>query len=186
MPWLIGRAALNFEAFDSNHMVAVGAGYQEDETQNNDDLDRWLVCGEAKFNAGPILLKGEIWYGDGVGSHFLRYDLDTFQDNSGDIKTWEAWGGWIDATYKIIPEWSITAGVGYDDPEDSGYERITKNVNGKFKRNMTIYGTTWYSLTQAVKVGAEFMWLEARRDDANGNNFKDKGTRTTLSIFYLF
>jgi len=191
MPWIIGRAALSFEALDGKHMVAVGAGYQDDKDQTTkDDLDRWLVCGEAKLNLGPVLVKGELWTGQGVDGHYLRYDLDTYRNDSGRTRVWEAWGGWIDATYKIIPEWSITAGFGIDDPDDSQYNARSRNQglsNRTFQYNYTYYGTTWYSLTEAIKVGAEFMWLEARREDpATGENYKDKGTRTTASIFYLF
>jgi len=186
MPWVLGRLAYNFEAFDGKHMVAVNAGYQRDRVENtSDDLDRWLVGGEAKLNLGPVLLKGEIWYGEGIGSHFLRYDLDRYNDN-GTFKEWEAWGGWIDATYKIMPEWSVTAGAGIDDPDDNDYERATGNLNRKFQQNVTYFANTWYSLTDAIKVGAEFMYLTADREDAGGSSFKDKGTRTTVSMFYAF
>jgi hypothetical protein len=193
MPWVMGRVAYSFEAFDGKHMVAVDGGYQADKVKNStgsdDDIDRWLVGGEMKFSLGPVLLKGEIWYGEGIGSHFLRYNLDT-EDTDSTAATsfdeWEAWGGWIDATYKIMPEWSVTAGFGIDNPDDSQYERQTGNLNRKFKENRTIFFNTWYSLTQGIKVGAEFMHLQANREDAGGNNFRDKGQRITTSMFYAF
>lgn len=193
LPWIMGRVAYSFEAFDGKHMVAANGGYQADKVKNStgddDDIDRWLVGGEAKFNLGPVLLKGEIWYGEGIGSHFLRYDLDVYDTDSTaatSFDEWQAWGGWIDATYKIMPEWSVTAGLGVDDPDDGDYNRQTGNLNRKFKENRTYFVNTWYSLTQAIKVGAEFMYLEADREKATGANFKDKGTRTTISMFYAF
>jgi len=195
-PWVVGRVAYSFEAFDGKHMVAVDAGYQADKVKNStgsdDDIDRWLVGGEAMFNLGPVLVKGEIWYGEGIGSHFLRYDLDITDTDPApapgntSFEEWEAWGGWIDATYKIMPKWSVTAGVGIDDPDDSQYERQTGNLDRKFLSNTTYYANTWYSLTEAIKVGAEFMYLETDREDAGGSSFKDKGTRTTISMFYAF
>jgi hypothetical protein len=192
-PWVVGRVAYNFELFDGKHMVALDGGFQSDKVKNStgddDDIDRWLVGGEAKFSFGPVLVKGEIWYGEGIGAHFLRYNLDTEDTDSGagtSFTEWEAWGGWIDATYKIMPEWSVTAGFGIDNPDDSQYERQTGNLNRKFKENRTIFVNTWYSLTEAIKVGAEFMQLQANREDAGGNNFRDKGTRTTISMFYAF
>ncbi|MGW8223720.1 MAG: hypothetical protein ACWGP1_16350 [Syntrophobacteria bacterium] len=193
LPWIMGRVAYSFEAFDGKHMVAANGGYQADKVKNStgddDDIDRWLVGGEAKFNLGPVLLKGEIWYGEGIGSHFLRYDLDVYDTDSTaatSFDEWQAWGGWIDATYKIMPEWSVTAGLGVDDPDDGDYNRQTGNLNRKFKENRTYFVNTWYSLTQAIKVGAEFMYLEADREKDTGANFKDKGTRTTISMFYAF
>ena len=81
---------------------------------------------------------------------------------------------------------SLTGGFGIDDPHDSHYERQTGNLNRKFKENRTIFVNTWYSLTQGIKVGAEFMHLQANREDAGGNNFRDKGQRITTSMFYAF
>jgi hypothetical protein len=142
---------------------------------------------------GPVLVKGEIWYGEGIGSHFLRYDLDV--ENTGpsaavtSFDEWEAWGGWIDATYKIMPKWSVTAGFGIDDPDDSQYNRLNAtagDVDRMFKENRTIFVNTWYSLTQGIKVGAEFMTLQTNRETAGGSNYRDKGTRTTVSLFYAF
>jgi len=191
-PWWLGRVAYSFEAFDGKHMVAVDGGYQSDKVQStggDDDIDRWLVGGEAAFNLGPVLVKGEIWYGEAIGAHFLRYNLDVEDTDSGagtSFEEWEAWGGWIDATYKITPKWSATAGFGIDDPDDSQYERQTGTLNRKFKENRTIFFNTWYSLTEGIKVGAEFMHLQANREDAGGNNFRDKGQRITTSMFYAF
>jgi hypothetical protein len=187
MPWVLGRLAYSFEALDGKHMVAVGGGYQSDKVEGtNDDLDRYLAVGEAKFSFGPVLIKGEIWYGEGIGDHFLRFDLDTALDNNGNNEEWEAWGGWIDATYKITPKWSITAGAGIDDPDDGDYERASGNLDRKFQQAYTIFGNTWYSLTQGIKVGAEFLYVEAEREDATGSSFDDDGTRTTVSMFYAF
>ena len=196
-PWVLGRAAYSFEAFDGKHMVAVDGGYQSDKVKNStgsdDDIDRWLVGGEAKLSLGPVLVKGEIWYGEGIGSHFLRYDLDI--ENTGpsaavtSYDEWEAWGGWIDATYKIMPKWSVTAGFGIDDPDDSQYNRLNAtagDVDRMFKENRTIFFNTWYSLTEGIKVGAEFMTLQTNRETAGGSNYRDKGTRTTVSMFYAF
>jgi hypothetical protein len=173
-PWVLGRVAYSFEAFDGKHMVAVDGGYQSDKVKNNtgsdDDIDRWLVGAEAKLSLGPVLVKGEIWTGEGIGAHFLRYNLDVHDD----------------ATYKITPKWSATAGFGIDDPDDSQYERQTGTLNRKFKENRTIFFNSWYSLTQGIKVGAEFMHLQANREDAGGNNFRDKGQRYAVSMFYAF
>jgi len=194
-PWFLGRASYSFEAFDGKHMVAVDGGYQPDKVKNStgsdDDIDRWVVGAEAKFSLGPVLVKGEAWYGEGIGSHFLRYNLDvedTDPTAGTSFDAWEAWGGWIDATYKITPKWSATAGFGIDDPDDSQYNRSAEvgNLNRKFKENRTIFVNTWYSLTDGIKVGAEFMHLQANREDAGGNNFRDKGQRITTSMFYAF
>ncbi len=195
-PWVVGRVAYSFEAFDGKHMVAVDGGFQSDKVKNStgsdDDIDRWLVGGEGKFNLGPVLVKGEIWYGEGIGSHFLRYDLDIENTDTlpaSSFDEWEAWGGWIDATYKIMPEWSVTAGFGIDDPDDSQYNRqnaTAGDLDRMFKENRTIFVNSWYSLTQAIKVGAEFMHLQANREDAGGNNFRDKGQRYAVSMFYAF
>ena len=193
MPWVLGRLAYNFEAFDSKHMLAVNGGFQNDKRKNStgddDDIDRWLTGLEAKFQLGPVLLKGEVWYGEGIGSHFLRYDLDVYDDDptaATSFDAWEAWGGWFDLTYKIMPKWSITAGAGVDDPKDGDYERSTGDVDRKFMKHAAYFANTWYSLTDAIKVGAEFMYLVAEREDVDGSEFTDTGHRYTVSMFYAF
>ena len=187
MPWVLGRAAYSFDLFGGKHMLAANAGYQRDKDQGTKDrLKRWLVGGEFKFDFGPFLLKGEAWTGEGIGGDFLRYDLDTFETSGGRIEEWEAWGGWADLTYKIIDRWTVTVGAGVDDPDNDDYERTTGNLNRKFKIAYNAYANTWWSLGPDVKVGFEFMHLQANREDATGEDYDDKGNRYTLSLYYGF
>ena len=118
MPWVLGRVAWNFDFLDGKHMVALDGGYQRDKVKNgtgaDDRIDRWLAGLEAKFSFGPVLVKGEVWTGQGIGGDFLRYDLDTRQNAAGTkVRSWEVNpSGWVDVTYKIIPRWSVTVGAG--------------------------------------------------------------------------
>ena len=187
MPWLLGRLAYNFEAA-GKHMLALSGGYQSDSTTAGDDLDRWLFGGEFKLNFSPVLVKGEIFTGSGIGGDFLRYGLDTFVDGA-KTKTWDGSGGWIDATVRPMKRWSITAGVGIDNPKKSQYRRATisaANINRTFTRSYNFFANTWWSLGPDTKVGVEFMHLEAERKDLADNEFTDKGQRYTMSIYYGF
>ena len=187
-PWLLGRVAYNFEAA-GKHMIAFDGGYQKDQAASGDDLDRWLVGGEFKLNFSPVLIKGEIWTGSGIGGDFLRYGLDTYVDSAGATKTWDGSGGWVDFTVKPMPRWSITAGAGVDNPDSGQYRRATiaaSNINRTFRRSYNFYANTWWSLGADTKVGFEFMHLEADRDNGAGAKFTDKGQRYTTSIYYGF
>ncbi|MBW1979686.1 MAG: hypothetical protein JRJ12_00535 [Deltaproteobacteria bacterium] len=187
MPWALGRAAYSFDLWGGKHMLALDGGYQHDKDSNtHNTINRWLVGGEFKFNFSPLLVKGEVWTGKGIGGDFLRYDLDKYEDKADSRNVWEAWGGWIDATYKLLPQWSITAGVGIDDPDDSQYERDTGNLDRKFTRNITFYTNTWWSLAKDVKVGFEWLNLTATRKKVNRHHYDDMGNRFTLSLYYGF
>jgi hypothetical protein len=190
MPWLGARAAFSFEAFGAKHLVAVNGAYQQDKDDTTkDDFDRWLVAGEFQFNLGPVLLKGEVWYGEAIGPHFSRSnDLATI--SSGDTtEEIEAWGGFVDATYKIMPEWSITAGVGIDDPDEDDWE-----INGvrqamgdsEFSQNLQAYLNTWYSITPAIKVGAEWMYVDTERKDTTDSEYSNSYNQFLASVFYNF
>ena len=187
MPWILGRVAYSFDAAGGKHMVAVDGGYQHDKDQYNDGIDRALGGLEVKFDFSPILLKGEFWYGQGIGGDFLRYDLDTYTSSDGDTKAWKGMGGWVDLTWKIMPKWSVTAGIGIDNPENGGYKAGSlSNPNGQFTLSRNIYANTWYTLGPDVKVGFEVMDLVAEREKVNNSNYKDKGQRYTMSLYYGF
>ena len=189
MPWLLGRAAYSFDLAGGKHMVAANGGYRYDQTAaNTNHIDRWLLGAELKFDFDPVLVKGEFWYGDGIGGDFLRYGLDTYT-SGGTTRAWNAWGFWADATYSITPKWSVTAGLGVDNPDDNGYNRAnisTANINRTFTQSYNAFGNVWYTLGPDVKVGFEAMFLEAEREKLNGNSFKDKGQRYTMSLYYGF
>jgi hypothetical protein len=199
MPWVGTRVAYSFEAFDGKHLLAVNAAYQGDEDNDTkEDVDRWMVGGEFKFSLGPVLLKGEAWYGEAIAGHFSRSDAIAVQkagaakgDTTQEV---EAWGGWIDATYKIMPKWSITAGVGIDDPEEDDFEVSgTRNSmgNSAFSENLQTYVNTWYSITPAIKVGAEWMYVDTERKEGDGdpnpgNNYSKSYSQILGSVFYNF
>jgi hypothetical protein len=190
MPWLLGRVAYSFDLAGGKHMAALNGGYQHDKTSATaDSIDRTLLGAELKFDFDPVLVKGEFWWGEGIGGDFLRYGLDTYTNGAGDVRTWEAWGFWADVTYKIIPKWSVTAGFGMDNPDDNGYRRATiggGDINRTFTEAYNAFVNTWYTLGPDVKVGFEAMFLTAEREKLNGNSFKDKGERYTLSLYYGF
>ncbi len=200
MPWILGRLAYPFEAFDGKHMLAFGGGFQKDTDQSTkDDIDRWVAAGEFKFIFGPLLLKGEAWTGQGIGAHFLRYQLDAVDDPNDPTKTraLNAWGGWVDLTYKIMPRWSVTVGAGIDDPDDDdwkftqgGTTTIIDQNDRQFNQNTQTYVNTWWSLTDAIKAGFEWIYLSTERVTPTGTDqgktYTDSGNRFTLSMFYNF
>ncbi len=190
MPWVGTRVAYSFEAFDGKHLLAVDAAYQGDkDNTTKEDIDRWMVGGEFKFSLGPVLLKGEVWYGEAIAGHFSRSDGIATISDADDTNEIEAWGGWVDATYKIMPKWSVTAGVGIDDPDEDDWE-----INGvrqgmgdsEFSQNLQTYLNTWYSITPAIKVGAEWMYVDTERTDTSDDDYSNSYHQVLGSVFYNF
>ena len=191
MPWLLARVAYDFDLAGGKHMLAIDGGYMHDQDVTySDGIDRLLYGAEFKFDFDPVLFKGEIWAGQAIGGSFLRYNLDTYTSNGGDTKEWKAWGGWADITYKIIPKLSVTAGMGLDNPSNSGYRPGQPgglgNANREFIYAYNAYANTWYTLGPDVKVGFEVMDLVAKRQKVDNTHYKDKGMRFNLSLYYGF
>ena len=188
MPWLLARAAYSFDLLGGKHMVAADFGYQHDKDNvYSKGIDRLLYGAEFKFDFDPILFKGEVWSGQGIGGTFLRYNLDTYTNSANETKAWKAWGGWADITYKIIPKWSVTAGIGYDNPDNAGYKAGSlANANREFLYAYNAYANTWYTLGPDVKVGFEVMTLTAKRQYTDNSTYRDKGQRFNISIYYGF
>ena len=191
MPWLLARVAYDFDLAGGKHMLAIDGGYMHDQDVTySDGIDRFLYGAEFKFDFDPVLFKGEIWAGQAIGGSFLRYNLDTYTSNAGDTKEWKAWGGWADITYKIIPKLSVTAGMGLDNPSNSGYRPGQPgglgNANREFIYAYNAYANTWYTLGPDVKVGFEVMDLVAKRQKVDNTHYKDKGMRFNLSLYYGF
>jgi hypothetical protein len=184
MPWLLGRMSKNFKVLDLSGMLALGGGYRHEsypDESSDHDLKRWLLCGEGKVSYKNLILKGEYWYADGIGGHFLRYDLDI---NPKTAKTISGQGGWADITYKFTPKLSATIGCGFDNPDDNELleNRETVDLNNRqFTKNIVGYLNCWYQLLKPLRIGAEYMRVETEREMNT-----DLGNRFTLSMEYKF
>jgi hypothetical protein len=93
-----------------------------------------------------------------------------------------------------MPTWSITAGVGIDDPEEDDFKVSgTRNSMGdsEFSENLQTYVNTWYSITPAIKVGAEWMYVDTERvqgdgDSNPGQDYSKSYNQILGSVFYNF
>lgn len=177
MPWVLGRVAYTNEILGKGGLLALGGGYRHADygTNNSENTDRWLVAGELKYIVGPVTLQGELWTGEGIGGSFIRTDLDISEDGAAAA----AYGGWLDLTYALTEKTTVTAGYGFDNPNNNDIGTIFNDR--RFTRNEQYYINTWYALSKPLKVGLEWIHLETERheDVHTGNRF-------TASMQYLF
>ncbi len=188
MPWILARIQYKDGILGQGNMIALGGGYRHanygdygpdgnltstDTSQKN--TDRYLVCLEAKFGFGPVEMKGELWTGQGIGRNFLRYDLGLAYNGAPARAT----GGWADITYKVNSKVNVTAGYGFDNPDNKD---IGDWVNDRrFTKNEQYFLNTWYSLAKPLKIGAEWVYVETQRHQEI-----DTGNRFTVSMQYVF
>lgn len=179
MPWLLSRIQYSNEILGKGGLVALGGGYRHaDYGQNtSNNTDRWLVCGELKYITGPFTLAGELWTGEGIGRNFLRYDLDMAEDGG----PASAYGGWADLTYAFNDKTTMTAGYGFDNPNNSDMGDLTDTDDRRFTRNEQYFINTWYALSKPLKVGAEYIYIETERHQQINS-----GNRFTVSMQYVF
>ena len=179
MPWLLSRIQYSNEILGKGGIVALGGGYRHaDYGQNtSNNTDRWRVCGELKYVTGPFTFKGELWTGEGIGRNFLRYDLDMAEDG----EPASAYGGWADLTYAVNDKTTMTAGYGFDNPNNGDIGDLTDTNDRRFTRNEQYFINTWYSLTKPLKIGAEYIYIETERHEQIHS-----GNRFTVSMQYAF
>ncbi len=191
MPWVMGRVAYDLSMLGKGTYVALGGGYKRQSVNTTTGLatdgtsvTQYLAAAELKLVLGSFSLRAEPWIGQGIGGEFLRYDLDINRHTgtTRDPEAIQSVGGFVDATYAVTPKLSVTAGYGIDDPKDEDLSGPTLLNNDRtFTKNTQTFVNAWYSVTKAIKVGAEFVRVETERDtDTNSGN------RYTISTFYEF
>lgn len=203
MPWVLGRIAYNEGLLGKGNSVALGGGYRTESVYKTTTsaeghrIERYLLAAELKLAHGPFTLRAEPWIGQGIGDEFLRYDMSVnYHNGTGDTANPEAiWaiGGFVDLTYKVNPKLSFTVGYGVDDPKDedlggitfTNYDSLSDTVKAQrdrqFTMNSQLFFNTWYQLTRAIKVGAEWIHLKTERFSETNS-----GNRFTVSTWYEF
>ena len=128
----------------------------------------------------------EPWIGDGLDEEWLRYDMginthdNRFRDRNRRPDIIFSRGGWASLTYAMNSKVKMSLGYGLDDPVNDDVEGIDLN-DRQFTKSETYFLNTWYSLTNAVKVGLEIQYKETERFSDTNN-----GMRFTWSTAYLF
>jgi hypothetical protein len=179
MPWLLSRVAY----IDGPTHLALGGGWRtgelEDEAGMDERVQRWLLAAEFKYTMGDFTLMAEPWIGEGIDDEFLRYDLG-INSSSGTPEAMMAWGGFAALSYTASDCLTLALGYGMDNPDDDDLAGIELN-NRQFEMNQQTFVNAWYSLTSAVKVGAEVIYVRTTRPD-----FTNDGFRMTTSMLLGF
>jgi hypothetical protein len=58
--------------------------------------------------------------------------------------------------------------------------------NSEFSQNLQTYLNTWYSITPAIKVGAEWMYVDTERTHSDGDDYSNSYHQILGSVFYNF
>jgi hypothetical protein len=189
MPWALARVAYNF---GEAGFVAAGGGYQSNEYRytaadgkdihTGKDIDRSLVALELKLSLGPVGLKAEGFWGEGLDKDFLRYDMGVNDTDPNNPKAIEAMGGFVSLTANVTDKVRLAVGYGIDDPRNDDMKGMEGNLNARqFTQNQQAFVNSWYQLTEGINVGAEVVYVKTERFEHT-----DEGMRYTLSTFYSF
>jgi len=187
-PWMLARIAYNLNCLDKGSLIALGGGYMTDKRTMLDKtrvrLHRWLAAFEYKFKKNPFELKGEVWVGQGIGSHWLRYDMGYNPMTGEEIRSQ---GGFVSLLYKTpIKKLAFAGGFGIDHATTSdlkGWDFKTPDYDfykRRFKQNLEWFGNIQYQVTDAIKFILEYIHMNTMRDEVR------EGNRITFSTFYRF
>ena len=198
-PWVLGRIAYNLPFLEKGSLIAVGGGFMTDrrrlynwdgseweKTSQEKRIHRWLAAVEWKLKKDPIEIKGEAWVGQGLGSHFLRYDNDYNPTNGEEIRSQ---GGFISILYNTpIKKLALAGGFGIDhnttsDLKGLNWERAQNDpgfYKRRYKQNMVWFSNIRYKITEGVTLMLEYIRMNTMRDDER------VGDRITFSAFYSF
>ncbi len=194
LPWIMAKVSYKEGILGKGGLLALGGGFRNSKigssyagglNVNGEDnsVDRWLVALEFKIKRGKFTFLAEPWIGNGLGREFLRYGMadnyngDTANDRP-DVIT--SRGGFAALTYAANKKVKLSLGYGIDDPDADDMDGMALG-NGQFTKSETIFVNGWYTVTSAVKMGIEVMYLETERWDDS-----DNGMRFTFSTIYNF
>jgi hypothetical protein len=191
MPWSLAKISYKNGILGKGGLLAVGGGWRSESLSDNsnglnNDVDRWLLALELKLQFGKFTFMAEPWIGDGLDEEWLRYDMginthdNRFRDRNRRPDIIFSRGGWASLTYAMNSKVKMSLGYGLDDPVNDDVEGIDLN-DRQFTKSETYFLNTWYSLTNAVKVGLEIQYKETERFSDTNN-----GMRFTWSTAYLF
>jgi len=191
-PWALGRIFYTNGILGKGGLLALGGGFQNTEVKNangrRNDVDRWLLALELKLKFGKFTFKAEPWIGEGLDKEWLRYDMginpydNRFADKNRRPDTIRSRGGFASLSYAMSPKLNFSLGYGMDDPRVEDMKGMKGTLDDRqFTKNELYFFNTWYSVTSAVKMGVEVMYLETERFNDTNN-----GTRLTFSTKYNF
>ena len=197
MPWMLGRVAYKPDFLGKNGFVAIGGGYKHESLVPNDygidnDVGRWLMALEFKMNVGKFTFAAEPWIGEGLEKEWLRYDMgvNTFDETDGypnhRPELIAAMGGFVNVSYELSSKQIVSFGYGIDDPDNDDMKgmdllAVSGMNDRRYTKNEIFFINSWYSITNAVKLGLELIHMDTERfGDSN------VGTRYTFAAMYLF
>ncbi len=191
-PWALARIAYENGLLGRGGLLAVSGGVCNTEVDNgygrDNDVDRWMLALELRLKFGKFTFLAEPWIGEGLDREWLRYDMginpydNHLRHRNRRPDTIRGRGGFAALAYQMNPKLKFACGYGIDDPNKSDMEGMEGFLNDRqFTKNEMYFFNTWYSLTNAVKVGVEIMYLETERFDDTNN-----GMRYTFSTAYYF
>ena len=196
-PWALFRVAYSLNFLDKGSLIALGGGYMSDRRKMaiwkgkwdlkgpEKRIHRWLAAFEYRLRKDPLELKGEVWAGQGLGSHWLRYDMDYNPFTGKEIRSQ---GGFASLLYKTpIEKLTFATGFGIDHNTTSDLKQFDWGERGdysfykrRFKQNLVWFGNIGYQITKGIKFMLEYIHMNTMRDDVR------EGNRITLSTFYSF
>lgn len=199
LPWIMGRVA--YSGFmDGKGMVAAGGGFRSVSFEEADPSDTtgatmedvnympYVAIGEVVLPfTEQVTLKGEFYYGAGVGEEFLHYG---FEYNTADPdEDWDAgtviptMGGFVSLTFKANDKMSINVGGGMDDPDEEDADGLAL----RYTKNTVIFGNLKHSVTKNMGFGVEVMhFITEQGEDAQGDVVEWTGQRITGSTWFTF
>jgi hypothetical protein len=190
LPWILGRVQKT-GFMDGKGLIALGGGFRsvsldkvsakadDDET---DDFTCYLAALEFVLPVtSELLVKGEVYTGNGIGEEFLHYGFEYGADpDDGEAAAIPTMGGFVSLSYKASQKLGINVGVGMDDPdEDYGM--------GAYTKNMVIFANVKHSVNKHMGFGFEVMnFTTEYGEDTAGDTIEWTGQRITGSTWFVF
>ncbi len=174
LPWVMGRIYYDV----GNTDITVSGHYGQERVNDILGNDHWVttysVQGDVVLPVSPFTFTVRGFYGTNLnsffGGAFQGVVADTFEVNEV-----ASMGGWAQAVFALNPQWDLTAGYGFDDPDD---EYLTSGRD----KNEWMWGNVAYKPHPSVKMMLEGDYLKTTwigQDD--GENI-----RIMFASFFFF
>jgi hypothetical protein len=164
MPWVGTKLAYEADLFGHGNASYFGiSGAIRDGKVNCKSVTPHLLAAEWKIPFQAFELRGEAYYGEGLGAEYLHRG-GAFNLVGTPIQTQ---GGMIQLGFQATPQVKLHLGYGFDDPKDADIL-----ADEFYLRNSTLYGNAMISLAEGLTVGLEGSSVETEYSDITQDGFR--------------
>ncbi|RKX32310.1 MAG: hypothetical protein DRP71_12200 [Verrucomicrobia bacterium] len=164
MPWVAAGLRFHGDPFGTGKKasVAINGAFRSGEVEG-ESVTPSLVSAEFDLPWRAVSLKGEVYYGEGLGAEYLHRG-GAFNLNGKPIRTS---GGFLQLGIRVADPVRLNFGYGLDNPRDEDLV-----ADEFYRKSTTLFGNAYYDLTSDLMVVVEGSQVKTTWSDGTKDGFR--------------